>query len=83
MISDIKCQIHKLQKECAICKAMFGDCIMNNFSFQKFRLLYCGFLKISFWVSDLNGLENEYTKEGEIIFDQVTYKDFMQDKATL
>ena len=48
---------------------MFGDCIMNNFSFQKFRLLYCGFLKISFWVSDLNGLENEYTKEGEIIFD--------------
>lgn len=39
-------------------------------------LLYCGVLKISFWVSDLNGLENKYT-EGEIIFDQVTYKDFM------
>lgn len=58
---------------------MFGDWIMNNFSFEKFplMLLYCGFLKISFWVSDLNGLKNEYTKEGEVIFDQVTYKDFM------
>lgn len=38
-------------------------------------LLYC-VLKSHFGVSDLNGLENKYT-EGEIILDQVTYKDFM------
>lgn len=64
---------------------MFGDWIMNNFSFEKFplMLLYRGFLKISFWVSDLNGLKSEHTEEGETGFDQATHKDLTQDEATL